>query len=216
MSEPAQMETTTLAQNRSDRLERLERITELPLMLSSFALIPIITGLYLWDLSPLETRIYSQAQIAVWVLFAVALLAKIAVAPNKLQYIRKNWLEVLLVVIPVIRPLRILRAFIWIARDIRRMNRLVTIESLLAYGIGTVLLAATVVTTAERTADGANILSFPDALYWSFVTVSTVGYGDHFPVTVVGKFTAVFLMFFGIGIFGATAGKIFAALSKSA
>lgn len=209
------MKTTTLAQNQSDRLERIERITELPLMLLSFTLIPIFTGLYLWDLSPLETRIYSQAQIVVWALFAVALLTKIAVAPDKLRYIRKNWLEVLLVVIPVIRPLRILRAIIWITRDITRMNRLITIESLLAYGIGTVLLAATVVTTAERTADGANILSFPDALYWSFVTVSTVGYGDHFPVTVVGKFTAVFLMFFGIGIFGAIAGKIFAALSKS-
>ena len=215
MSEPVQMETTTLAQNQSDRLERLERITELPLMLASFALIPIITGLYLWDLSTLETRIYSQAQIAIWALFAVALLAKIAVAPDKLRYIRNNWLEVLLVVIPVIRPLRILRAFIWIARDITRMNRLVTLESLLAYGIGTVLLAATVVTTAERTADGANILSFPDALYWSFVTVSTVGYGDHYPVTAVGKFTAVFLMFFGIGIFGGIIAKIVAALSES-
>ena len=214
MSEPAQMETTTLAQKQSDRLERIERITELPLMLLSFTLIPIITGLYLWDLSPFETRLYSQAQIAVWGLFAVALLAKIVVAPNKLRYIRRNWLEVLLVVVPVIRPLRILRAFIWIARDVTRMHRLVTIESLLAYGIGTVLLAATVVTTVERTADGANILSFQDALYWSFVTVSTVGYGDHFPVTAVGKFTAVFLMFFGIGIFGAIAGKIFAALSK--
>ena len=184
-------------------------------MLASFALIPIITGLYLWDLSTLETRIYSQAQIAIWGLFAVALLAKIAVAPDKLRYIRNNWLEVLLVVIPVIRPLRILRAFIWIARDITRMNRLVTLESLLAYGIGTVLLAATVVTTAERTAAGANILSFPDALYWSFVTVSTVGYGDHYPVTAVGKFTAVFLMFFGIGIFGGIIAKIVAALSES-
>ena len=206
---------TTGRHNSSDRLKSLERITELPLMLASFTLMPILTGLYLWDLSPLETRIYSQAQIAVWGLFSVALLAKISVAPDKLKYIRKNWLEVLLVVIPVIRPLRILRAFIWIARDITRMNRLITLESLLAYGIGMVLLAATVVTTVERTADGANILSFQDALYWSFVTVSTVGYGDHYPVTVVGKFTAVFLMLFGIGIFGAVIGKLISILSKN-
>ena len=78
-----------------------------------------------------------------------------------------------------------------------------------------VLLVATIVTTAEQNADGANIQSFPDALYWSLVTVSTVGYGDHYPVTVVGKFTAIFLMFFGIGIFGGIIAKIVAAFGRS-
>ena len=214
MSEPTRMDTTE-RDDSSDRLEWLERISELPLMLLSFVLIPVLTGLYFWELSPLEERIYSLAQIVVWAAFAVTFLAKLALAPNKLRYIRRNWLEALLVILPIIRPLRIVRAFVWIARDISRMNRLVTFESLFAYGIGTVLLAATIVTTVERNAEGANIQSFPDALYWTLVTVSTVGYGDHFPITVVGKFTAVFLMFFGIGIFGGIIAKIVATFGNT-
>ena len=204
-----------LSPDSSERLEKLERITELPLMLGSFAMFPIFAGLYLWDLSPAQERIYTAIEFGIWALFAIAFLSKLLLAPGKLAYLRQNWLEALIVLIPIIRPLRIIRAIFWIVRDVTRVNRLVTFESLLGYGIGMVLLAATVVTTAERKAEGANIDSFPDALYWSLVTVSTVGYGDHFPVTAVGKFTAIFLMFFGIGIFGGIIAKIVAALGRS-
>ena len=204
-----------LSPDSSDRLERLERITELPLMLGSFAMIPIFAGLYLWNIGPVEERIYAVLEIAIWGLFVIVFLAKLALAPGKLAYLRQHWLEALIVLIPVVRPLRIFRAIFWIVRDVSRMNFLVTFESLLGYGIGVVLLAATIVTTAEQNADGANIQSFPDALYWSLVTVSTVGYGDHYPVTAVGKFTAIFLMFFGIGIFGGIIAKIVATFGRS-
>ena len=207
-------DTTKLSSNSPDRLERLERITELPLMLGSFAMIPVFAGLYLWDLSPAQERIYTALEYAIWALFAVVFLSKLTLAPRKWDFLRRNWLEALIVLLPIIRPLRIIRAFVWITRDVSRMNRLVTFESLIGYGIGMVLLAATVATTAEQNAGGANIQSFPDALYWSLVTISTVGYGDHYPVTVVGKFTAIFLIFFGIGIFGGIVAKIVAVLGK--
>ena len=198
-----------------DRLQKIERRTELPLMLASFALMPIITGLYFWDLSPAETRIYTVLEIAIWALFAIIFIIKLAIAPSKLSYLRRNWPEALLVLIPVLRPLRIIAAIMFVVRDVSRWRHLVTFETLIAYGIGIVLLAATIVTTAEQNAVGANIQSFPDALYWSLVTVSTVGYGDHYPVTVVGKFTAVALMFFGIGIFAGIVAAIVSAFSDS-
>ena len=198
-----------------DRLQKIERRTELPLMLASFALMPIITGLYFWDLSAVETRIYTVLEIAIWALFAIIFIIKLAIAPSKLSYLRRNWPEALLVLIPVLRPLRIIAAIMFVVRDASRWRHLVTFETLIAYGIGIVLLAATIVTTAEQNAVGANIQSFPDALYWSLVTVSTVGYGDHYPVTVVGKFTAVALMFFGIGIFAGIVAAIVSAFSDS-
>ncbi len=204
-----------LAPKSPDRLERFERITEMPLMLASFALMPIITGPYFWNLSPAEESIYTALQIAIWALFAFSFIVKLALAPSKLAYLRRNWPEAMLVLIPVLRPLRIVAAILFVVRDVSRWRHLVTFETLLAYGIGIVLLAATIVTTVEQNADGANIRSFPDALYWSLVTVSTVGYGDHYPVTVVGKFTAVALMFFGVGIFAGIVAAIVAAFGRS-
>lgn len=209
------MDIAKLVPTSPDRLEKLERVTELPLMLMSFALIPIITGLYLWNLTPGEEFIYTWLQVVIWALFAIVFLLKLALAPQKLLYLRRNWLEALIVLVPVVRPLRIVQAVLFVVRGASRWKNLATFEVLLAYGIGIILLAATIVTTAEQNASGANIRSFPDALYWSLVTVSTVGYGDHYPVTVVGKFTAILLMFFGIGIFAGIVATIVAAFGKS-
>ena len=209
------MGISKLVPSSPDRLEKLERVTELPLMLASFILIPLITGLYFWNLTPAEERIYTWLEIGIWAFFAIAFASKLALAPRKLAYLRRNWFEALLVLIPIIRPLRIIRAILFVIRGVSRWKRLATFEVLLAYGIGIILLAATIVTTVEQNAAGANIRSFPDALYWSLVTVSTVGYGDHYPVTVIGKFTAIFLMFFGIGIFAGIVATIVAAFGNS-
>ena len=54
---------------------------------------------------------------------------------------------------------------------------------------------------AEHEHKGANITTIGDALWWGIVTISTVGYGDFYPVTVVGQTITVFMMLSGIGIF---------------
>ena len=58
-------------------------------------------------------------------------------------------------------------------------------------------------------ADGGGcpmITEFGDALWWSIVTISTVGYGDSFPITMGGRIVAVVLIFIGVGVFGYIAG----------
>jgi len=76
----------------------------------------------------------------------------------------------------------------------------------------TILLAGIVLTTAsilvlqeESRSPDANIKTGGEALWWSIVTITTVGYGDFYPVTFLGRLTAVFVMFSGIGIIGALA-----------
>ena len=54
---------------------------------------------------------------------------------------------------------------------------------------------------AEHRHPGANITNLGDALWWAVVTIATVGYGDYYPVTAIGRVLAVFVMFSGIGIF---------------
>ena len=57
-------------------------------------------------------------------------------------------------------------------------------------------------------AEGANITSAGDALWWAFTTVTTVGYGDRFPVTTEGRAVAVVLMVAGIGVVGAVTAAV--------
>jgi hypothetical protein len=57
-------------------------------------------------------------------------------------------------------------------------------------------------TVSIEDAPGANITSFPDALWWALASITTVGYGDRFPVTADGRMVAMFLMIIGIGLFG--------------
>jgi voltage-gated potassium channel len=76
----------------------------------------------------------------------------------------------------------------------------------------TVLLAGIVLSVAsilvlefESRSPDSNIKTGGDAIWWGIVTITTVGYGDFFPVTMLGRITAVFVMFAGIGIIGALA-----------
>jgi voltage-gated potassium channel len=76
----------------------------------------------------------------------------------------------------------------------------------------TILLTIIVLTVAsvlvlqfESQSADANIKSGGDALWYSIVTITTVGYGDRYPVTAAGRITAVFIMFMGVGIIGALA-----------
>ncbi len=86
----------------------------------------------------------------------------------------------------------------------------------------TVLLAGMTLATATflvlqfegQTAD-SNITSAGDALWWGIVTMTTVGYGDFFPVTMLGRLTAIFVMFAGIGIIGALASILASLLVSS-
>jgi len=66
-------------------------------------------------------------------------------------------------------------------------------------------LSSLIVLEVESNAPEGNIKTGGDALWWGFVTITTVGYGDRFPTTLVGRLTGTFVMFAGIGIIGALA-----------
>ena len=190
-------------ESREVMLDRLDRLTELPLLLLAFIMVPVLLGPLLWEdsFSAAEKALFRTLDIFIWAIFAADFFLKLAVTPAKWRYLRRHWLEALVVVIPFIRPLRIVRLIVFSARAIKATRRrLVNVNFLLVYAIGIVVVAATIVTVVEQGHD--SIDSFTDALWWSVVTATTVGYGDMTPVTPVGRGMAVLLMLVGIGLFG--------------
>ena len=118
-------------------------------------------------------------------------------------FIRQNWLALLALLLPAFRALRVLRVVI-VLRGLQpflktRSSRVGTIVGVTFPLI--LYTAALSVFEAERYAEGSNITSFGDAFWWSITSVTTVGYGDRFPVTADGRFVATFLMIVGIGLF---------------
>ncbi len=140
-----------------------------------------------------------------WAVFAVDYLVRLVLSRQRLRFVRTSWLDLLTVVLPLLRPLRLLR----LVRVLSLLNRHAGSSlrgRVLVYVIGSTALvlfvAALAVLDAERGAEGSNITSFADALWWAVTTVTTVGYGDRFPVTTTGRFVASGLMLAGIALLG--------------
>ncbi|TQJ17530.1 voltage-gated potassium channel [Kribbella jejuensis] len=164
------------------------------------------------DLPAGVVRACSIVNVAIWIIFGVDYLVRLALAPNKLRFIRGHVLDILVLALPLLRPLRAVRATTALARLGRAA---VTLRGqTIAYVVGAVSLlgfvAAVAVLDAERSSADANIKSFGDAAWWAATTITTVGYGDRFPTTAEGKWVGAALMIGGIAL----AGTITAALAS--
>lgn len=158
--------------------------------------------------------IFIALDTLIWALFAVDLGVKVAVATDRLAYLRQHWLDVLIVAVPFFRPLRILRLFLFGSRAVVGARRVLHLDFLLVSGIGLVILAATAVASVEAGACGS-IRSFPEALWWAVTTITTVGYGDAVPVTPAGRAVAFVLMLGGITLFSGLTANLASFLTRA-
>ena len=157
--------------------------------------------------------IYRGLEIAsdvIYWIFAVDLALRIVVMGRKLftwggiiKFFAQNWLALAALILPAFRSLRVLRVII-VLRGLAPYLKTRSTKVGMVIGVTLPLLlytSALAIYEAERYAEGANITSFPDAIWWAFASVTTVGYGDRFPVTTDGRFIATMLMVVGIGLF---------------
>lgn len=192
-------------------VQRWEKRAEVPLLLLALA---FLVAYALPVLDPrLDPDLRTKLEVAswtVWAAFVIDFAARLYLAQERRAYAVSHWYDVALIVLPMLRPLRLLRLLAF-ARVLNRSAAGSLVGKVSAYVAGTAVMAlglgALAVLDAEQDASGANITTFGDALWWSATTVTTVGYGDLFPVTTTGRFVAVALMLVGIACIGAiTAG----------
>jgi voltage-gated potassium channel len=149
--------------------------------------------------------VLSAIQWVTWIAFAGDLIYGLIKAPSKKGYLKKHPLEVAAVLLPFLRPLRLMRVISFGGLAIQKVaigrQFAITIKVFIA-SIFVAYISAVQITISERDLVGSNIKNFGDGLWWAITTVTTVGYGDRYPTTTEGRFLAVLLMFVGISLVG--------------
>jgi voltage-gated potassium channel len=140
-----------------------------------------------------------------WSAFAIDFLYGIISAKDRKQYLLKHPLDLAAVVLPFLRPLRLLRVISFGSLVIQKVaigrQFAITLKVFIA-SIFVAYISAVQITITERGVDGSNIKNIGDGLWWAITTVTTVGYGDRFPTTSEGRLLAVGLMIMGISLMG--------------
>lgn len=188
------------------KIGQWERLTGWLLTAAAVVFLGVYAVPIIWPQLPQPVlNVCSVAAWATWALFAVDLAVRVVLAPDRLRYLLRHWFDVLVVALPLLRPLRLLRLVLLL----RVLNRRATssLRGRLAVYVagGATLLAfcgALTVLDAERSNPEANITDFGDALWWAAATMTTVGYGDRYPTTGAGRLAAVALMVAGIAVLG--------------
>ena len=200
-----------LLRRNQQALDRFTAVVELPMLVITALWIPVLVVPLIWPVHGSVAETIAIVDYTVWALFALEYLIKLYLAPNRWKFVGTHLLDLFIVAVPFLRPIRLAhitqlgRVGILVQRGGVRVKSVATHQGLhfVLPAIGVIILAsAGVVTVAERSAHGSSIQNLGDGLWWAIVTVATVGYGDISPVTPIGRGVAVLLMLAGIGLIG--------------
>ena len=192
----------------SGRVVYLEIVT---LCLSLFSLVALLAELTL-PLGPAERELLGDIDDIICAVFLLDFAVHLWRAPDKKAFWQWGWID-LVSSIPeiswlrwgrifrVIRIIRALRSFRGVA-DHFAFDRGKGTFAVVALATIMATIFATVAMLAVETSPHSNIKNAGDALWWAFATVTTIGYGDRYPVTVAGRLIAVVLVVFGVSFFG--------------
>lgn len=183
---------------------RMSERLEPAMLFLSLALLPLLLGPAVTDLSDRASQAFATAGVVVWVLFAVEFFYLLYLSPRRIDMIREHKLDALMVVLPMLRPLRLLRlatagtALGRAAVALKQLGGRPGIAPFFRLTAITIVVCAGFTLGFEHDQPGSSISNFTEALWWSFVTCTTVGYGDFSPVTTGGRIMAGILMLIGI------------------
>ena len=185
--------TRTTPLNRETASARFSSVVDAPMTIISFAWLPVLIVPLVHPLHGSLAGAFDLIDYVIWALFAVEYVIKLCLAPDRRRFFTHHLLDLAVVAIPMLRPLRLLRVLRSVAvlgNSTRRVRSILTHRGLhfvLLFAFVVVLACAALEQYFESSVKGSNILTCADALWWAVVTVTTVGYGDRFPVTAGGR-----------------------------
>jgi voltage-gated potassium channel len=194
--------------------EKLGFLNIIILVLSVYVLVALLIDTLL-KLPPEVSRILSITDNMICGVFLYDFSQRFSMAESKLKFMKWGWID-LISSIPTLdfmragRALRLVRLF-RILRAFRSTKHLVnhvfknktqgTVTAAAVIAILMLLFSSIAILQVEIDST-SNIKTAEDAIWWAYVTITTVGYGDKFPVTTEGRLIAALLMTVGVGLFG--------------
>jgi voltage-gated potassium channel len=198
----------------NEKKENLNFLNLLVLILSFYVIIALFVDTFL-SLPSEVNKILRYIDNLICIVFLLDFIIRFKKAENKLVFMKWGWID-LIASIPtfdfmragrllrLIRLIRLIRAYKSVKHITshvfkNKIQGTLTSVSLIAV---LVLLFSSIAILQFETAPESNIKTAEDAIWWSYVTITTVGYGDKFPVTTEGRIIAAILMTVGVGLFG--------------
>jgi voltage-gated potassium channel len=176
-----------------------------PMIVASLLFLVVYSWLVIADLRGAPRGLALTVMVIAWIMFVIDYVVRFATADARARWFRTHLFDLVCVILPMFRALRLLRAITELP-ILRRTVGAALRTRIVVYGTGAVLILIWIASLSElqveRHAAGGTIRTFGDAIWWSFVTIATVGYGDFYPVTALGRLVAVGLMIGGIAVVG--------------
>jgi voltage-gated potassium channel len=197
-----------LPSDRRVRIERVERLLRLPMAALGVAWAVIGIIVLTTDSKGLAPEALVTALFVIWFIIVVECIVRYVAVPDRRQYFSDRRIEPAMIVVPAFQVWRLTgveRMTVLQREGAERFLAILRHRSLfrvLLAAVGLLFLGAWLVMLFESHVQGSNIHGYKDALWWGVVTVTTVGYGDRFPVSDGGRLVAVVLMMVGIGLIG--------------
>ena len=184
-------------------LERWQKTTEWPTMLAAVLYLVVYSWQVLDSAGPHPGA--GLVLQAIWLTFALHYMISLVLAPSRGAWFVRHLHELAIVALPMLRPLRLLRLLTTLS-ILHRVVGGALRGRVVVYVIGASTLLVYISALAMYDAEGGHpdsiITNFWDALWWAVVSVTTVGYGDLYPITLTGRLIAVALMIYGIALLG--------------